>query len=104
KDFEAPEPGTGHNEGGERIWEELLAILTDKFDGDAPPDLLRRSLLQNRELRAALNRAWPLIEATDLVGDLWTVPAYRRKCAPWLSPDAVRALHPPDAGAWTVSD
>ena len=102
--FEAPEPGTAHNEARDRIWEELLAILTDKFDGDAPPDLLRRSLLQNRELRAALNRAWPLIEATDLVGDLWTVPAYLRKCAPWLSPDDVRALQRPDAQAWTVSD
>jgi superfamily I DNA/RNA helicase len=102
--FEAPEPGTAHNEARERIWEELLAIAIDKFHGDAPPDLLRRSLLQNRELRAALNQAWPLIEATDLVGDLWTVPAYLRKCAPWLSPDDVRALQRRDAQAWTVSD
>jgi DNA helicase IV len=102
--FEAAEPGTAHNEAREHIWEELLSILIDKFDGDAPPDQLRRSLLQNRELRAALNRAWPLIEATDLVGDLWTVPAYLRKCAPWLSADDVRALQRPDAQAWTVSD
>ena len=29
---------------------------------------------------------------TDLVADLWSVPAYLRKCAPWLSPDEVRAL------------
>ena len=27
--FEAPEPGTPHNEAREQIWEELLAILTD---------------------------------------------------------------------------
>ena len=102
--FEVPEPGTPHNEARETIWEELLTILIDKFDGDAPADLLRRSLQQNRELRAALNRAWPLIEPTDLVGDLWTVPAYLRKCAPWLSLDDVRALQRPDAQAWTVSD
>ena len=102
--FDAPEPGTAHNEARDRIWDELITILTDKFDGDAPPDLLRRSLRQNRELRAALNRAWPLIEATDLVGDLWTVPAYLRKCAPWLSAADVRALQRPDAQAWTVSD
>ena len=102
--FDAPEPGTAHNEAREAIWEELLAILTDKFDGDAPPDLLRRSLQANRELRAALNRAWPLIEATDLVGDLWTVPAYLRKCAPWMSVADVRALQRPDGQAWTVSD
>ena len=59
-------------------------------DGDVPADLLRKSLLQNRELRTTLNRAWPLIEAADLVGDLWSVPAYLRLCAPWLSPDEVQ--------------
>ena len=102
--FEAPEPGTPHNEAREAIWEELLTILVDKRDDDAPADLLRKSLLQNRELRAALNRAWPLIEATDLVGDLWSVPAYLRLCAPWLSPDDVQQLQREDAQAWTVSD
>jgi hypothetical protein len=102
--FDAPEPGTAHNEARDRVWDELLAIGIDKFDGDAPADLLRRSLLQNRELRVALNRAWPLIEPTDLVGDLWTVPAYLRRCAPWLSLEDVRALQRPDAQAWTVSD
>ena len=102
--FEAPEPGTAHNEARERIREELLAILVDKFDDDAPADLLRRSLRENRELRAALHRAWPLIEAPDLVGDLWSVPAYLRLCAPWLSPGEVALLQRPDAQAWTVSD
>ena len=102
--FEAPEPGTPHNEARDQIWEELLAILMDKHDGDVPADLLRKSLLQNRELRTALNRAWPLIEAADLVGDLWSVPAYLRLCAPWLSPDDVQQLQREDAQAWTVSD
>src|SRR5207244_326460 len=67
-------------------------------------DLLRKSLLQNRELRTALNRAWPLIEAADLVSDLWSVPAYLRLCAPWLSPDDAAKLQRADAQAWTVSD
>jgi len=102
--FEAPDPGTPHNQARDQIWAELLAILTDKHDGDVPADLLRKSLLQNRELHAALNRAWPLIEAADLVGDLWSVPAYLRMCAPWLSPDDVQQLHREDAQAWTVSD
>ena len=48
--------------------------------------------------------AWPLLEAADLVGDLWSVPAYLRMCAPWLSPDEVRQLQREDAQAWTVSD
>jgi hypothetical protein len=102
--FEAPEPGTPHNEAREEIWAELLAILMDKHDGDAPANVLRKSLLANRELRTALNRAWPLIEAADLVADLWSVPAYLRLCAPWLSPDDVQQLQREDAQAWTVSD
>ncbi|MGP3981435.1 RNA polymerase recycling motor ATPase HelR [Streptomyces sp. KR80] len=103
--FEAVEPGTPHNEARDQIWEELVTILMDKHDGDdVSPDLFRRSLLQDRELVETLNRAWPLLEAADLVGDLWSVPAYLRKCAPWLSSDDVRKLQRKDAQAWTVSD
>ncbi len=102
--LDAPDPGTPHNEAREQIWEELLTILMDSRRDDVPADLLRRSLLQNRELRTALNRAWPLIEPADLVADLWSVPAYLRLCAPWLSPDEVQQLQREDARAWTVSD
>ncbi|KAF0962656.1 hypothetical protein MLGJGCBP_04214 [Rhodococcus sp. T7] len=102
--FEAPEPGTPHNEAREQIWELLLTILVDKYDGDAPAAQVRKSLLQNDELRATLDNSWTMIEAADLVGDLWSVPAYLRKCAPWLSPDEVRALQRADAKNWTVSD
>ena len=102
--FEAPGPGTPHNEARDEIWEALLTILLAKYDGDEPDDLVRRSLLRNRELLTTVSRAWPLLEATDLVGDLWSVPAYLRKCAPWLSPDEVRRLQRGNAQAWTVSD
>ena len=103
--FEAPAPGTPHNEARDEIWEELLTILVDKHDDED----VRRSRSAGRcsrtaELRAAFSRAWPLIEATDLVGDLWSVPAYLRRCAPWLEPDEVRALQREDPQAWTVSD
>ena len=73
-------------------------------DDDVPADQLRKSLQQNEELRTTFSRAWPLLEATDLVGDLWSVPAYLRKCAPWLSAEDVRQLQRRDAQAWTVSD
>ncbi|MFB9201448.1 RNA polymerase recycling motor ATPase HelR [Nonomuraea spiralis] len=103
--FDAADPGTPHNEARDQIWEELLTILMDKHDeDDVSADLLRRSLSQNRELLTAFNRAWPLIEPADLVGDLWTVPAYLRMCAPWLTPDEIRRLQRADAQAWTVSD
>ncbi|MGP2439290.1 RNA polymerase recycling motor ATPase HelR [Streptomyces sp. JW3] len=102
--FEAAAPGTPHNEARDQVWEELLTILVDKHESDAPEELLRRSLNRNRELRTAFDRAWPLLEAADLVGDLWTVPAYLRLCAPWLDRDEVRGLQRADPAAWTVSD
>jgi hypothetical protein len=102
--FEAPDPGTPHNLARDQVWDELLTILMDKHDGDEDDDLLRKSLQQNRDLAAAFNRAWPLLDPTDLVGDLWSVPAYLRKCAPALGPDDVRTLQRADAQAWTVSD
>lgn len=108
--FKAPGPGAAHNEAREQVWEELASILMDKqgMDEDedgVSPDLFLRSLRQDRDLVAALNSAWPLLEAADLVSDLWTVPAYLRMCAPWLDRDDVAKLQRKDAPqAWTVSD
>ncbi|WP_232524334.1 RNA polymerase recycling motor ATPase HelR [Nocardiopsis gilva] len=103
--FDALEPGTPHNEARDQILEELVTILADKHDDDdVSPDMFRRSLLRNTELIRTLNRAWPLLEPTDLVGDLWSVPAYLRMCAPWLGPDEIRKLQRENAQAWTVSD
>jgi hypothetical protein len=102
--FEAPDPGTPHNEARETVLEELVAICVAQDDGQSPPELLPKSLLANRELRTALNRAWPLLEATDVVGDLWSVPAYLRRCAPWLDRDDVLALQREDPQAWTTAD
>jgi hypothetical protein len=102
--FGAAEPGTPHNEARGRIWDELITILIDKHDGDAPEHQLRRSLMQNEELRTAFSRAWPILEPADLVADLWSVPAYLRLCAPWLSPEEIGRLQRAEAQAWTVSD
>ncbi len=102
--FDAPDPGTPHNEARDQIWEQLLTILVDKHDGDGTPDQLRTALHHNTGLIAILNRAWPLLEAADVVADLWSVPAYLRLCAPWLRPDDVRRLQRTDKQAWTTSD
>lgn len=101
--FEAA-PGIPHNEARDQILEELVTILVDRDNGDVPEHLLRNSLVRNRELLAVFDGAWPLIEAADLVGDLWSVPAYLRTCAPGLSRDDVSRLQRADAQAWTVSD
>jgi hypothetical protein len=107
--FESLEPGTSHNEGRDQVWEELLTILVDKHetdpeDEDVSEDLLRRALAQNDALVDAFGRSWPLIDPADLVGDLWSVPAYLRRCAPWLEPGEVRLLQRQDAQAWTSAD
>ncbi|MDQ2662003.1 MAG: AAA family ATPase [Actinomycetota bacterium] len=102
--FEAREPATPHNEARDQIWEELLAILIDRHDEEASPDLIRRSLQQNRALRTAFARAWPVLDPAGVVGDLWSVPAYLRKCAPWLTSDEVQTLQRANARAWTVAD
>jgi hypothetical protein len=103
--YQAVERGTAHNEARDEILSELVTILVDKHDGGrVPADLLRASLQQNRQLTTTLNRAWPLLDATDLVADLWSVPAYLHKCAPWLGPEQIQALQRRDPYAWTLSD
>ena len=93
--FDAPAPGTPHNEARDQVWEELITILASKLEQDdedeeedeGNAELVRRAIAQSPELADAFNKAWPLLEATDLVGDLWEVPAYLRLCAPWLDPE-----------------
>ena len=103
--FEAVERGTPHNEARDQVLEALVTMLIDRHEGhDVAPDLLRRVLLADEDLLTTLNRAWPLIDAADIVGDLWSVPAYLRMCAPWLTDEEVRTLQRADAQAWTLSD
>ncbi|MEW1953809.1 RNA polymerase recycling motor ATPase HelR [Terrabacter sp. NPDC080008] len=103
--FSAPLPGTPHNEARDVVREELIAILVHRHSHEeATPEQVRAALERDPDLRAAVNRAWPLLEATDLIGDLWSVPAYLRRCAPSLSPEQVRLLRRPEGSPWTVSD
>lgn len=123
--FDAAAPGTPHNEARDEVWDALVEILVDKLhddsdnegddqddqgfdaygmDRDDPDDKIRQSLAENPDLVETFGRAWPLLEPTDLVGDLWSVPAYLRRCAPWLESSEVAALQRGDADAWTVSD
>jgi hypothetical protein len=107
--FDSPDPGTPHNLARDDVWGEVVSIAADTLVDTLAPDELsaadaRRVLERHAGLREAFDRAWPLIEHTDLVGDLWTVPAYLRHCAPWLSPDEVRALGRSEPEAWTYAD
>jgi DNA helicase IV len=102
--FDAAERGVPHNEARDQVWEELLAILLARHDGDAPEGPVRRALQQNAELRAAFTRAWPLLDQDGVLGDLWSIPAYLRACAPWLDAREISAVQREDARAWTLSD
>ncbi len=102
--FAVPDPGTPHNEARSLIWDELLETVVDRHDDDVPTDQLRAALERDRGFRTLVERAWPLLDASDVVGDLWSVPAYLRMAAPWLSADDVRTLQRSEPTAWTRSD
>ena len=103
--FDSADPGTPHNEARDQVWEALLDILIDRFDDEeVPPHLVRRALVQNEELTRTFAKAWPLLDPAGIVGDLWSVPAYLRLCAPWLPQADVELLQRADARAWTLSD
>lgn len=102
--FGTPDPGTPHNESRELIWDLLITILVDRYQGDVPAEQLRQSLARNLDLRSALDGCWTIVEAADLVADLWSVPAYLRLCAPWLDAGQVDLLQRADPKRWTVAD
>lgn len=103
--FDSAEPAATHNEARGQVWGALLEILADQVDDeDAPPHQVRAHLQGDDELASTFARAWPLLDPVGVVGDLWSVPAYLRMCAPWLGPEEVRMLQRADARRWTVSD
>ncbi|WP_440219889.1 RNA polymerase recycling motor ATPase HelR [Dietzia sp. MNB45] len=107
--FGSVEAGTPHNEAHPQIRDTIAEILVDRAlhesaGGGVPAEALRAELSAHPDLHRALYRAWPMISATDLVGDLWTVPAYLRLCAPWLTTDQVRLLQRSEPHGWAVAD
>lgn len=102
--------------GGSDAWGEEAAEWgpdedepEEEFDaygvaGVSSRERLRATLASAAGVRGAVARVWPVLEATDVVGDLWSVPAYLRRCAPWLGPDEVALLQRQDPAAWTVAD
>ncbi|TDE97584.1 AAA family ATPase [Occultella glacieicola] len=102
--FAARDASTPHNEVREDLLEELITILLDGYEGEDDVEAVRAALRRNGDLRGALTEAWPTLEAGDVVGDLWSVPAYLRLCAPWLSREEIRTLQREDPQAWTEAD
>ncbi|MGB3884691.1 RNA polymerase recycling motor ATPase HelR [Gordonia sp. (in: high G+C Gram-positive bacteria)] len=99
-----------HNEVREEIWEVLLEIVVGTAGGDlrdgeeVSSSRLRGSVEEDGALRAALRRAWPMLNAEELVADLWAVPAYLRHCAPGLTTEERATLRRPEGSAFTAAD
>lgn len=107
--FEAVDDGTPHNEARDDIWEALLEIaietgLSQADQSEVTTEELRSSLANNDDLRRTFQRTWPILEAADLVADLWAVPAYLRRCAPWLTDAQRQLLKRPEGSPWTSAD
>ncbi|WP_114854844.1 RNA polymerase recycling motor ATPase HelR [Brachybacterium sp. YJGR34] len=102
--FGAVDPGTPHNLAREELREELAEVVAAQLEEHPGIDAVREELRRDEELERILRRAWPLLTATDLLGDLYEVPAYLRRCAPSLGEEQVRLLQRVRPREWTVSD
>lgn len=104
--FGEADPVVPHNDARDAVWEKLLEIAADALPDIEESELgeVRSSLRRNRVLTGAFNRAWPLLDPADIIGDLWTVSAFLSMCAPWLDRTEVLALQRDNPSAWTTSD
>ena len=104
--FEAPEPGTPHNEARDEVWEALLTILVDNHDDDdaaaaagSPVAGAERGAARGLQPRVAgarrgRRRRRPVVGARHTCG----------RARHGSTADEVAALQRSDARAWTVSD
>ncbi|MFQ6486119.1 RNA polymerase recycling motor ATPase HelR [Brachybacterium epidermidis] len=106
--FGAVDAGTPHNLARDQLWDEIAEIvaaaLADRVDEHPTPEQVRADLVLDDGLVAFVHRAWPLLHPTDVLGDLFDVPAYLARCAPDLTPDQVRLLQRDQPQAWTDAD
>lgn len=100
-----------HNHAREQIWEALADVAWEQLDAqwvDEPrlsdPQPLRPYLQQEGAVRRLVERGWPLLEPTDLVADLWSVPAFLRLCVPGLTGEQVELLQREQPSRWTQED
>lgn len=106
--FDAVDPGTPHNHARGQIWDELAEVVTaqlaQQHDEHPDPGQLHAVLGYDQDLAAIVERAWPMLEATDVLADLYEVPAYLARCAPSLAPDQVQLLRRERFRTWTEAD
>lgn len=103
--FAAPGPHVPHNEARGLVWEALAEIVADRLSREEVDlDSLVTALRRDAELVDTLERSWVILEPTDVVADLWAVPAYLRRCAPGLRDEDLRLLRRDESVSWTDAD
>ena len=125
--FDSADPGVGHNEARDQVWEELLDIVLDRLrdgedaresgddfdayglgrgglDAEREDARLRRALASDRDLASTFGRAWPMVEASELVRLLWSSPQLLRRCAPELTDEEIGLLQRDPSHVWTTAD
>ncbi|WP_040167614.1 RNA polymerase recycling motor ATPase HelR [Microbacterium gorillae] len=103
--FDAVELGATHNEARDQVRDTLVALLVRRYaDEDLPGILVHRELTASPDFRAALDDAWPVVEAAELVSRLYAESGLLERVGPWLSTADIALLRRPAPAAWTTSD
>ena len=103
--FAAVVPGTPHNDAYDDVRAATLEILRDQLGvAEESMDDVAAYLSRHGGLNRTLKKAWPLLRPADIIADLWSVPAYLRVSAPWMTDDDVAALQRPNPYEWTYED
>ena len=103
--FDAYDIGAPHNEARTQVWDALVERLAAKGnDAGRELELVSAEYARSEDLRRIFNHAWPSLDPTNVVEDMFSVPAYLGLCAPWLSPEDVALLQRENPREWTRED
>ena len=99
-----------HNQARRFVENEVWSAMAASVRADADPDNVREALRENIEMRAALERMWPLLTPAQLLHDLFGSKALLKLAASGVIPEAdYLALHRErsqsvDDVRWTAAD
>lgn len=103
--FDTYDIGAPHNEARTQVWDALVERLAAKGnDAGRELELVSAEYAASEDLRRIFNHAWPSLDPTNVVEDMFSVPAYLRLCVPWLSREEVALLQRENPREWTLED
>jgi DNA polymerase III delta prime subunit len=103
--FDSFDIGAPHNEARSQVWDALVERLAKKGnDAGREFELVSAEYARSEDLHRIFNHAWPSLDPTNVVEDMFSVPAYLKLCAPWLSREEVALLQRENPREWTRED